>query len=61
MLIGNQGALGNMLNDATTYHRPALAVNSVVTTALLGVLADALLVLVRRLITPWMPRKGATR
>jgi osmoprotectant transport system permease protein len=36
-------------------------VNSVVTTALLGVLADALLVLVRRLITPWMPRKGATR
>ncbi|MEU9477624.1 ABC transporter permease subunit [Streptomyces sp. NPDC048191] len=61
MLIGNQGALGNMLNDATTYHRPALAVNSVVTTAALGILADALLVLVRRLLTPWMPRKGATR
>ncbi|MEV6051444.1 ABC transporter permease subunit [Streptomyces sp. NPDC052107] len=61
MLIGNQGALGNMLNDATTYHRPALAVNSVLTTALLGILADALLVLVRRLLTPWMPRKGATR
>ncbi|MGV4981393.1 ABC transporter permease [Streptomyces sp. NPDC001709] len=61
MLIGNQGALGNMLNDATAYHRPALAVNSVLTTAVLGVLADALLVLVRRLLTPWMPRKGATR
>ncbi|MGW7529918.1 ABC transporter permease [Streptomyces sp. NPDC054783] len=61
MLIGNQGALGNMLNDATTYHRPALAVNSVLTTALLGILADALLVLLRRLLTPWMPRKGATR
>ncbi|MEV6113209.1 ABC transporter permease subunit [Streptomyces sp. NPDC052109] len=61
MLIGNQGALGNMLNDATTYHRPALAVNSVVTTAALGILADALLVLLRRLLTPWMPRKGATR
>ncbi|EST34611.1 ABC transporter permease [Streptomyces roseochromogenus] len=61
MLIGNQGALGNLLNDATTYHRPALAVNSVLTTAVLGILADALLVLVRRLLTPWMPRKGATR
>jgi osmoprotectant transport system permease protein len=61
MLIGNQGALGNMLNDATTYHRPALAVNSVLTTAVLGILADGLLVLVRRLLTPWMPRKGATR
>ncbi|QHC32013.1 ABC transporter permease [Streptomyces sp. HF10] len=61
MLIGNQGALGNMLYDANTYHRPALAVNSVLTTAVLGVLADALLVLVRRLLTPWMPRKGAAR
>ncbi|MER5540967.1 ABC transporter permease [Streptomyces sp. NPDC001118] len=61
MLIGNQGALGNLLNDATTYHRPALAVNSVLTTAVLGILADGLLVLVRRLLTPWMPRKGATR
>ncbi|AOR31469.1 ABC transporter permease [Streptomyces fodineus] len=61
MLIGNQGALGNMLNDATTYDRPALAVNSVLTTAVLGILADGLLVLVRRLLTPWMPRKGATR
>ncbi|MGW4564413.1 ABC transporter permease [Streptomyces sp. NPDC004561] len=61
MLIGNQGALGNMLYDANTYHRPALAVNSVLTTAVLGILADALLVLVRLLLTPWMPRKGATR
>ncbi len=62
MLIGNQGALGNMLYSATTYNRPALAVNSVLTTAVLGVLADALLVLVRRLLTPWMPpTKGAAR
>jgi osmoprotectant transport system permease protein len=55
MLIGNQGALGNLLNDANIYHRPELAVNSVVTTAALAILADAALVLVRRLLTPWMP------
>ncbi|MFE0389279.1 ABC transporter permease [Streptomyces bungoensis] len=61
MLIGNQGALGNLLNDAQIYHRPELAVNSVVTTAALGILVDALLVLVRTLLTPWMPRKGASR
>ncbi|MFF9767641.1 ABC transporter permease [Streptomyces sp. NPDC053086] len=61
MLIGNQGALGNMLYDAQTYGRPALAVNSVLTIAVLGILADALLVLVRLLLTPWMPRKGAGR
>ncbi|MGW3207737.1 ABC transporter permease [Streptomyces sp. NPDC001135] len=61
MLIGNQGALGNMLYDAQTYHRPALAVNSVLTIAVLGILADAVLVLVRVLLTPWMPRKGAAR
>ncbi|MEU0331956.1 ABC transporter permease subunit [Streptomyces sp. NPDC006193] len=61
MLIGNQGALGNMLYDAQTYHRPALAVNSVLTIALLGILADAALVLLRRLLTPWMPTKGAAR
>ncbi|MET8771331.1 ABC transporter permease [Streptomyces sp. Ru62] len=61
MLIGNQGALGNMLYDAQTYHRPALAVNSVLTIAVLGILADAVLVLVRLLLTPWMPRKGAAR
>ncbi|ANP50213.1 osmoprotectant transport system permease protein [Streptomyces griseochromogenes] len=61
MLIGNQGALGNLLNDAQIYHRPELAVNSVVTTAVLAILVDALLVLVRLLLTPWMPRKGVTR
>ncbi|MFF5532141.1 ABC transporter permease [Streptomyces cinerochromogenes] len=61
MLIGNQGALGNMLYDAQTYHRPALAVNSVLTIAVLGIVADAVLVLVRLLLTPWMPRKGTTR
>ncbi|GAB1338511.1 ABC transporter permease subunit [Streptomyces sp. E-15] len=61
MLIGNQGALGNMLYDAQTYHRPALAVNAVLTIAVLGILADTALVVVRRLLTPWMPRKGAAR
>lgn len=61
MLIGNQGALGNMLYDAQAYERPALAVNSVLTIAVLGVLADGALVLVRVLLTPWMPRKGAGR
>jgi osmoprotectant transport system permease protein len=61
MLIGNQGALGNMLWSAQTYHRPALALNSVLTIAVLGILADGVLVLVRLLLTPWMPRKGATR
>ncbi|MER8029643.1 ABC transporter permease subunit [Streptomyces bauhiniae] len=61
MLIGNQGALGNMLNDANLYHRPELAVNSVVTTALLAILVDAALVLARNLLTPWMPKKGAAR
>ncbi|MFK0153397.1 ABC transporter permease [Streptomyces sp. NPDC090499] len=58
MLIGNQGALGNLLNDANIYHRPELAVNSVVTTAVLAILADALLVLVRRVLTPWMPKES---
>ncbi|MEU5086225.1 ABC transporter permease subunit [Streptomyces sp. NPDC021356] len=56
MLIGNQGALGNLLNDANIYHRPELAVNSVVTTAVLAILVDAALVGVRFLLTPWMPR-----
>ncbi|MFF4648697.1 ABC transporter permease [Streptomyces sp. NPDC001380] len=54
-LIGNQGALGNLLADAMSYHRPELAVTSVATTALLAVAADALLVLCRRLLTPWSP------
>ncbi|MEW2131298.1 ABC transporter permease subunit [Streptomyces sp. NPDC005435] len=61
MLIGNQGALGNMLNDAHIYHRPALAVNSVIITAVLGTLVDAALVALRTLLTPWMPQKGAAR
>jgi osmoprotectant transport system permease protein len=59
-LIGNNGALGNLLADAMFYHRPALALNSVVTTAVLAVLVDAALVGVRRLLTPWMPRGGRT-
>ncbi|GAA0900593.1 ABC transporter permease [Streptomyces thermoalcalitolerans] len=56
MLIGNQGALGNLLHAAVIYQRPELAVNSVVTTAALAVLADGALVLLRLLLTPWMPR-----
>ncbi|WP_028805648.1 ABC transporter permease [Streptomyces sp. 142MFCol3.1] len=54
-LIGNQGALGNLLTTAMFYHRPVLAVNSVVTTAVLAVVADSLLVLLRRVLTPWQP------
>ncbi|MFE9312283.1 ABC transporter permease [Streptomyces sp. NPDC088353] len=56
MLIGNQGALGNLLHDAQIYNRPELAWNSVLTTAALAVVVDAVLVLVRLLLTPWMPR-----
>ncbi|CAL9276817.1 Choline transport system permease protein OpuBD [Streptomyces sp. SudanB5_2050] len=55
-LIGNQGALGNLLADAQKYGRPELAVNSVLTTAVLAILCDAVLVLLRNLLTPWMPR-----
>ncbi|MET8570057.1 ABC transporter permease subunit [Streptomyces sp. NPDC004783] len=55
-LIGNQGALGNLLADAQKYDRPELAVNSVLTTAVLAILCDAALVLARTLLTPWMPR-----
>jgi osmoprotectant transport system permease protein len=33
----------------------------VLTIGVLGVLADAALVLLRFLLTPWMPRKGAGR
>ncbi|MFF4036722.1 MULTISPECIES: ABC transporter permease [unclassified Streptomyces] len=61
MLIGNQGALGNLLHDAQIYNRPLLAVNSVVTTAVLAVVFDALLVAVRVLLTPWMPKERAAR
>ncbi|MBD0423789.1 ABC transporter permease subunit [Streptomyces sp. NPDC052309] len=60
-LIGNQGALGNLLADAQKYDRPELAVNSVITTAVLAVLCDAALVLARNLLTPWMPRGTRTR
>ncbi|MBR8639127.1 ABC transporter permease subunit [Streptomyces tuirus] len=61
MLIGNQGALGNLLHDAQIYNRPELTWNSVITTALLAILVDALLVLVRVLLTPWMPNGTARR
>jgi osmoprotectant transport system permease protein len=60
-LIGNQGALGNLLADAMFYHRPILAVSSVVTTAVLAIAADALLVLVGKLLTPWLPSGRRTR
>lgn len=60
-LIGNQGALGNLLADAMFYHRPILAVSSVVTTAVLAILADAVLVLVRKLLTPWLPKARKAR
>ncbi|MFF4543783.1 ABC transporter permease [Streptomyces sp. NPDC001435] len=61
MLIGNQGALGNLLHDAQIYNRPVLAVNSVVTTAVLATLVDAALVAVRIVLTPWMPKESAAR
>ncbi|MFD5450425.1 ABC transporter permease [Streptomyces sp. NPDC003470] len=60
-LIGNQGALGNLLADAQKYDRPELAVNSVLTTAVLAILCDAALVLARTLLTPWMPRGNRPR
>jgi osmoprotectant transport system permease protein len=60
-LIGNQGALGNLLNDATIYNRPELAVNAVLTMAALAILADGLLVALRLLLTPWMPRRTRTK
>ena len=55
-LIGNEGALGNLLADANFYHRPILAWSSVVTTAVLAILIDGLLVLLRRLLPPWAVR-----
>ncbi|WP_369195268.1 ABC transporter permease [Streptomyces djakartensis] len=60
-LIGNQGALGNLLADAQKYDRPELAVNSVLTTAALAILCDALLVLLRVVLTPWMPNPRRDR
>jgi osmoprotectant transport system permease protein len=59
-LIGNQGALGNLINDANIYNRPELAVNAVLSMALLAIVADGLLVVVRLLLTPWMPRRART-
>jgi osmoprotectant transport system permease protein len=60
MLIGNQGALGNLLHDGMIYHQTRLVWLSVIGTAVLAVLADALLVLLRIVLTPWMPgdRRG---
>lgn len=55
-LIGNQGALGNLLQDSLLYHRSNLALNSVLTTAALAVLVDLVLVLLRNALTPWLPR-----
>jgi osmoprotectant transport system permease protein len=60
MLIGNQGGLGNLLNDGMIYHQTRLIWLSVIGTAVLAVLADALLVVLRIVLTPWMPggRRG---
>ncbi|MEV7078293.1 ABC transporter permease subunit [Streptomyces sp. NPDC093516] len=60
-LIGNQGALGNLLAAAQKYDRPELALNSVLTTAALAIVCDALLVLLRLALTPWMPRGGRAK
>ncbi|CAL9619924.1 Choline transport system permease protein OpuBB [Streptomyces sp. enrichment culture] len=60
-LIGNQGALGNLLAAALKYDRPELAVNAAITMAVLAILCDAALVLLRNLLTPWMPRGTRTR
>ncbi|MCH0561652.1 MULTISPECIES: ABC transporter permease [unclassified Streptomyces] len=60
MLIGNQGALGNLLYDGMSYGRPRLVWLSVIGTAVLATGVDTLLVLLRRVLTPWMPR-GARR
>jgi osmoprotectant transport system permease protein len=54
--IGNQGGLGNLLGDAVQYHRYNLAVTSVVTIAVLAIVLDGLLIGLRLLLTPWLPR-----
>ncbi|MET9968922.1 ABC transporter permease subunit [Streptomyces sp. NPDC006356] len=59
MLIGNKGALGNMLDSGLKYDQPRLIWLSVVGTAVLALLVDAALIGLRVLLTPWMPR--ATR
>ncbi|MGW1951284.1 ABC transporter permease [Streptomyces sp. NPDC001920] len=60
MLIGNEGALGNMLDAGMRYGQPRLVWLSVVGTAVLAILVDALLIGVRTLLTPWMPRGTRT-
>ena len=55
-LIGDEGGLGNLLSDAQEYHRTILAWSSVIAVAVLAMLIDGLLVLLRRLLTPWMAR-----
>ncbi|MGW5355954.1 ABC transporter permease [Streptomyces sp. NPDC004031] len=57
-IIGNQGALGNLLQDAILYHRSNLALNSVLSIAVLSVIMDVVLVLLRTALTPWLPRGG---
>jgi osmoprotectant transport system permease protein len=54
--IGNQGGLGNLLGDAVEYQRYNLAVTSVVTVAVLAIVLDGLLIGLRLLLTPWLPR-----
>ncbi|MFH0516113.1 ABC transporter permease [Streptomyces sp. M41] len=56
MLIGNEGALGNMLDAGMKYNQPRLVWLSVVGTAVLAILVDIALIAVRALLTPWMPR-----
>ncbi|EGX54765.1 ABC transporter permease [Streptomyces zinciresistens K42] len=56
MLIGNAGALGNLLDSGLKYDQPRLVWLSVVGTAVLAIAVDALLIVLRVLLTPWMPR-----
>ncbi|MFB8755250.1 ABC transporter permease [Streptomyces sp. NPDC059852] len=58
MLIGNEGALGNMLDAGLKYNQPRLVWLSVISTAVLAILVDALLIVLRVWVTPWMPRGG---
>ena len=51
-----QRRLGQWTAAAAVLVLLGLAVNSVLTTAALAILCDALLVLLRRVLTPWMPR-----
>jgi len=57
-IIGNEGALGNLLTDAQLYHRSNLATTSVVSSAVLAIVVDLLLIGVRMLLTPWLPRRS---